>query len=54
MSKLISIDVGIKNLGLCILYINDGTIDIVHWQTVSLVGMCQKHTMDIHHLKVCK
>ena len=42
MTKLISIDVGIKNLGLCILCINDGTIDIVHWQTVSLVGDVSK------------
>ena len=42
MTKLISIDVGIKNLGLCILCINDGTIDIVDWQTVSLVGDVSK------------
>lgn len=39
MSKIISIDVGIKNLGLCIFCIkNDEPIDIVKWQTVSLVG----------------
>lgn len=38
MSKIISIDVGIKNLGLCIFSINsDSTIDIVKWQTISLV-----------------
>ena len=39
MSKLISIDVGIKNLGLCIFSIKeDDTIDVEKWQTVSLVG----------------
>ena len=39
MSKIISIDVGIKNLGLCIFCINnDDTIDIVKWQTISLMG----------------
>ena len=39
MSKLISIDVGIKNLGLCIFCIKeDDTIDVEKWQTVSLVG----------------
>lgn len=43
MTKLISIDVGIKNLGLCILCINrDDTIDIVDWQTVSLVDDVSK------------
>ena len=39
MSKLISIDVGIKNLGLCIFSIKeDDTIDVEKWKTVSLVG----------------
>ena len=37
MSKLISIDVGIKNLGLCIFCIKDDKITIEKWQTVSLV-----------------
>ena len=37
MSKIISIDVGIKNLGLCIFSILNNEIDIVKWETVSLV-----------------
>ena len=37
MSKIISIDVGIKNLGLCIFSILNNEIDIVKWETVTLV-----------------
>lgn len=47
--RILSVDVGIKNLGLCIFYIDNNTISLQKWETVSLTNettkLCSGYTL---------
>lgn len=55
--KLLSIDIGIKNLALCIIYIkDDGTFDIIQWDVINLcnqVPLCKCITLNKKKQKTC-